>query len=67
MKRRTIVSKNRKCFIKLLHRDSDPGVWIVQRWEKTFWFKKRISSNWFIDGSQALAFAKKMEREHMVF
>jgi hypothetical protein len=28
------------------------------------WFKKRISSDWFINRSQAFAYAKEMKREH---
>ena len=64
MKDITVISDARDCFIQLIHSDSDAGVWKVRRWEKIFWFKKRISSDWFIDGDQALAFAQAMKREH---
>jgi hypothetical protein len=64
MKNRTVISNDRDCFIELLHRDSDPGVWKVRRWKKFLFFKKRISSVWFIDGEQALAYARRMKREY---
>jgi len=62
MKNRTVISNDRDCFIELLHRDSDPGVWKVRRWKKFLWFKKRISSDWFTDRQQALAFVNEMKR-----
>jgi len=64
MKETFVISNDRDCFIELTHRDSDPSVWIVRRWTKSMWFKKRISSDWFINRSQAFAYAKEMKREH---
>ena len=64
MKKSIAISKAADCFIELIHHDSNPTVWIVRRSKKNFWFKKRISSDWFIDGQQALSFAKKMKRDH---
>jgi hypothetical protein len=64
MKETFVISNDRDCFIELTHRDSDPSVWIVRRWTKFMWFKKRISSDWFINRSQAFAYAKEMKREH---
>jgi hypothetical protein len=64
MKNATVISNARDCFIELLHRDSDPLTWIVRRWTKVLWFKKRVSSDWFNDERQALAFAHELRRGH---
>jgi hypothetical protein len=64
MNHTTIISTARSCFIELTHRDSDPGLWIVRRWKKFGWFKRRLSSDWFTDQQQALAFATEMKRTH---
>jgi len=65
MKNITVISDLRDCFIELTHRDSDPGSWVVRRWKKFMWFRKRISSDWFADRQQALAFGNQMKREHV--
>src|SRR5712692_5366183 len=64
MKSSTVISNARDCFIELTHRNTDPGIWIVRRWTKFLWFKRRISSDWFSEGQQAFAFANKLKREH---
>jgi len=64
MKESIVISKAAECFIELIHRDSNPTVWIVRRSKKHLWFKKQISSAWFIDGEQALSFANEMKRDH---
>jgi hypothetical protein len=58
---RTIISNIRNCFIEVLHHDSDPSTWIVRRWKKFLWFKKRISSDWFINRQQAFVYAHEMK------
>ncbi|HQT91607.1 MAG TPA: hypothetical protein PL001_06220 [Candidatus Kryptobacter bacterium] len=55
--KKIIISNARDCFIELIHRDSEPAAWIVRRWTKSLWFKKRVSSHWFSDERQALEFA----------
>jgi hypothetical protein len=65
MKRITTISKDRNCYIELSHYDADPGMWIVRRWKKFMWFKRRLSSNWFSDEQQARAFADEMKRKHV--
>jgi hypothetical protein len=62
MKKITVLSNSGNCFIELRHRDSDPGTWIVRRWKKFLWFKRRMSSDWFNDRHQALAFAEAMRQ-----
>jgi len=64
MKNTTILSNVRHCFITLTHSYSDPSSWIVKRWTKLMWFKKLISTDWFNDEQQALAYANKIKREH---
>jgi hypothetical protein len=61
---RTVISKSWDCFIEVLHRDSDPSTWIVRRWKKILWFKKRISSDWFINRQQAYAYAEEMSKNN---
>ena len=61
---RTIISNIRKCFIEVLHHDADPSTWIVRRWKKLLWFKKRISSDWFINRQQAFAYAYEMKQDY---
>lgn len=64
MKDSKVIANTPDCFIELIHRRSSPTTWIVRRWKKTGWFKKRISSHWFVDGEQAFSFAKTMKQEH---
>ncbi|MCI0706792.1 MAG: hypothetical protein L0Y80_04810 [Ignavibacteriae bacterium] len=65
MKNVTVILNAREYKIELHHSDSDAGIWKVRLWRKTFlWFRKRISSDWFIDGKQALAFAQEMKRKY---
>jgi len=64
MKESIVISTAADCFIELIHRESNPTVWIVRRWKKNLWFKKFISSDWFTDGPQALSFANRMKRDH---
>jgi hypothetical protein len=60
----TIISHARDCFVDVTHRRTDPGTWNVQRWRKVLWFRKRISSDWFLDLDQALAYAERLKRDH---
>ena len=62
--KRIVVSSARDCFIELIYRDFDPASWIVRHWVKFMWFKRRISSSWFNDEQQALAFANEIKRKH---
>jgi hypothetical protein len=58
---RTIVSNLQDCFIEVLHRDADSNLWMVRRCKKVLWFKKRISSDWFVNRQQAFIFANAMK------
>ena len=64
MKQRTIISNARDCYVEVSRQDSDPGSWIVNRSKRIFWLKRRVSSNWFIDGPQAFAYANEMKKSH---
>lgn len=63
MKESTTISNTAGCFIELIHRKSNPTVWIVRRWNKDRWFNKFISSDWFTDEQQAMSFAVRMKRD----
>lgn len=63
MNTRTIISSKRKCYIELLNFEMDPNVWFVRKFEKSLLFKKQISSDRFIDETQAKRFAQKMKRD----
>ena len=60
----TLISAARDCFVEITHRHSDSGSWIVRRWRKFLWFKIRVSSNWFNDEHQAIAFANEMKQAY---
>jgi hypothetical protein len=60
----TIIENNRASHVEVSHRDSDPGTWIVKRWKKSLWFRRQVSTDWFSDKLQALAFANEMKRGH---
>jgi len=65
MSESTVVSSISACFIEVIHRRSNPTMWIVTRSRKRlFFYKKRISSHWFVDERQAWAYARAMKREH---
>ncbi len=61
---RIVISNARDCFVEIIHRDSEPAAWVVRRWKKFLWFKKRVSSDWFNDEHQALAFANEIKLRH---
>jgi hypothetical protein len=63
MRNTTVISNVKNCFITLTHSHSDPSSWIVKRWTKLMWFKKLISTDWFNDEQQALAFANQIKCE----
>ena len=58
-----VIADTGRDLLQLTHRSSDPGSWIVLRWKRFLWLKKRVSANWFLDKEQALVFAQKMKRE----
>jgi hypothetical protein len=64
MKTTTVIANARDCFVEVTHQDSDPNSWIVNRWKGMIFFRKRISSNWFIDKRQAFAYADELKRAH---
>jgi len=37
--------------------------WIVRVYRKIFFFRKRVSSDWFLDGTQAERFASRLREE----
>jgi hypothetical protein len=61
---RTVVSNLQDCFIEVLHRDADSHLWMVRRFKKVLWFKKRISSDWFVNRQQAFIFANAMKGKY---
>ena len=64
MRESIVISRASDCFIELIHRESNPTVWIVRRWKKNLWIKKLISSDWFTDGQEAQSFADRMKRDY---
>jgi hypothetical protein len=56
-----VISKDASGYIELIHRKSNPTVWIVRRWKKRFWLKKQVSSDWFTNAQQARLFAHKLK------
>lgn len=64
MKQKIVIANESSCRIEIIHRKMYPTVWIVRYSKKYLWFRKRISSTWFIDQKQAMAFADELKREH---
>jgi len=52
--------------VTVQHRETIGTPWVVQTYRKMFFWKRRISSDWFLDGDQAKLFAKQLtgELEH---
>ena len=59
MSKEVIKSASGK-LVELIHRDSDPSMWIVNVYKKVIFFKKRISSKWFSDKEEALQYVKSI-------
>ena len=66
MDKTTIILNATDCFIEIVHTASNPTAWIVRRSKRTFWFRKRISSDRFTSGQQALEFARRMKRDYFM-
>jgi len=49
--------------VELEHIGKHGTTWIVRVYRKAFLFKKRISSDWFLDESQAKTFAEHLANE----
>jgi hypothetical protein len=61
MNTQTIISAAADRRIVVTHRDSDPGVWIVRAARKRlFFWTEQLSSDWFNDEDQAMAFAREL-------
>ena len=57
MMERTVISDSRERRIDVVHRDADPGMWMVRHSKKGRFFKKLVSSTWFNSREQAVTFA----------
>ena len=44
--------------VEIIHRESDPGMWIVRCRKQSFFWTTVVSSDWFNDERQALEFAR---------
>lgn len=64
VKESTVISSIPGCFIELIHRRTNPTIWIVKRSKRRFWIKKQVSSHWFISADQAQTFALTMKRRY---
>jgi hypothetical protein len=64
MKNVTYLSNVRECVIELTRSDAEQGSWTVRHATRLMWFKRRISSHWFSDEQQALAFAGELKQKY---
>jgi hypothetical protein len=53
MRETQVILNDRHTLITVVHETSDPSNWIVRQWRKSWWRKRRILSEWFIDSDQA--------------
>lgn len=54
---------NKDYLVRILHYDDDPTSWIVRKYKKQLWWKKRTCSVWFNDENQALKYVKKLKEK----
>lgn len=64
MNTQTIISTAPHYRIEVTHRDSDPGMWIVRAGRKHLFWTEHISTDWFNDEPQAMAFAQELKSRH---
>ena len=63
VKKIIVLSSAHHCCVTLTHSYGDPLTWVVEHSTKLMWFKKLISTDWFNNEQQALAFARNIEQE----
>ncbi len=51
-------------FVTVRREDSDQGSWIVRRWAGNASKHRSVFSEWFADKQEALACARRLQREH---
>ncbi len=59
----TTLPAGRSFVIRLERIDSAGTPWIVRLMKKGFLFRRRISSDWFLDGDQAKKFAEQLSSD----
>ena len=59
-----VILNDRRMLIALIHETRDSGNWIVRQWRRSWWGKKRILSEWFIDPDQAMRRAEELKRNY---
>ena len=57
------ISAGNKFHVELEQIPKLGAPWIVRVYRRFFIFKKRISSDWFLDGEQAKTFAERLAKE----
>jgi hypothetical protein len=56
------ISAGNSYVISLDQIDGDGGPWIVRLYRKVLLFRRRVSSDWFLDADQAKKFADQLAR-----
>jgi hypothetical protein len=57
-----IVPSDNRYVIELTQTPGNGSPWTVRVFKKTLFFRKRISSDWFLNGDQARRFAEQIAR-----
>jgi hypothetical protein len=57
-----IVPSDKRYSIELTQTTGNGSPWTVRVFKKTLFFRRRISSDWFLNGDQARRFAEQIAR-----
>ena len=49
--------------IDVFNLPSDPNMWVVRKYKRLLFLKKMITSKWFNDKDQALAYVEELQKE----
>jgi hypothetical protein len=58
-----VIPAGDNMFVELKHPKGLGGSWVVRSYRRLLFFKRAISSDWFLDGDQAKKFAEQLAAE----
>ncbi len=59
----TVFSDRDDCYLTIANDPADPCSWVLRRWKKRLFMKKRLLSLWFATREQAEAHARALLKE----
>jgi hypothetical protein len=58
-----VISDNPDCRIVLLHYTDDPSAWIIRKWVRKGFLRRRTESKWFNSRDLAEVYARKLSSD----